>query len=136
MVEMTLVYEGDLRCMLTHGPSGAVIKTDAPVDNYGKGDAFSPTDLVAAAIGSCMMTLMGIAARKLNIDLKGTELTVEKEMAVVPVRRVGVVRVKVQMPAEISLEHRFVLEKAARECPVIQSLHPDVRVEDFFVYPE
>lgn len=134
MVKMNVVYEGDLRCTLTHGPSGAVIHTDAPLDNQGKGEAFSPTDLVAAAMGSCMMTLMGITARKLQIDLIGARLSVEKEMATAPVRRVALVKIKINMPAGISIEHRALLEKSARGCPVIQSLHPDVKLVDEFIY--
>ena len=78
MVKIQMVYEGDLRCSLTHGPSGSVISTDAPKDNMGKGEAFSPTDLAAAALGSCMLTVMGIAAKKHNIDLKGTTAEVSR----------------------------------------------------------
>src|SRR5208283_3964297 len=93
MVKMSIVYEGQLRCVLTHEPSGSVIRTDAPKDNMGKGEAFSPTDLLAAALGSCMLTMMGIAAARHNIDLKGTTVDVSKEMATSPVRRIGEISV-------------------------------------------
>src|SRR5271168_1847243 len=97
MVKMNIIYEGQLRCTLTHEPSGAVISTDAPKDNMGRGEAFSPTDLVAAALGSCMLTVMGIAAAKHNIDLKGTTVQVSKEMITAPVRRIGSITVILQM---------------------------------------
>ena len=80
MVKMKIVYEGQLRCVLTHEPSGSVIQTDAPKDNMGKGEAFSPTDLVAAGLGSCMLTMMGMTAARHNIDLKGATVDVSKEM--------------------------------------------------------
>ena len=129
-----IIYHGELRNTLTHLASGQSFITDAPLDNRGKGQAFSPTDLVAAAIASCMMTLMGITARKLQIDVTGATLSVEKEMATAPVRRVSLVKINIQMPAGISMEHRALLEKSARGCPVIQSLHPEVKVVDEFFY--
>ena len=89
MVEINVVYEGKLRCKSTHGPSGAVLLTDAPVDNHGQGASFSPTDLVATALGTCMLTVMGIAAERENLDLTGTTVRVVKEMATQPVRRIG-----------------------------------------------
>src|SRR5271165_5581230 len=97
MVKTSIVYEGQLRCALTHEPSGSVIRTDAPKDNMGRGEAFSPTDLVAAALGSCMLTIMGIAAAKHSIDLKGTSVEVGKEMITSPVRRIGSISVTLHM---------------------------------------
>jgi putative redox protein len=134
MVKIQMVYEGDLRCSLTHGPSGSVISTDAPKDNMGKGEAFSPTDLAAAALGSCMLTVMGIAAKKHNIDLKGTTAEVVKEMAAAPVRRIESITVRIRMAAGIPPDMRTMLEAAAHSCPVHKSLHPDVRTPVEFIY--
>ncbi|HUB26806.1 MAG TPA: OsmC family protein, partial [Tepidisphaeraceae bacterium] len=80
MVEIRIAYEGDLRCKAVHGPSNSELLTDAPTDNMGKGESFSPTDLVATALGTCMMTIMGIAAQRMEVDLRGSTATVTKEM--------------------------------------------------------
>src|SRR5262245_63925363 len=106
-VEIDVVYEGQLRCVATHGPSGTKLTTDAPVDNHGKGESFSPTDLVATALGTCVMTLMGIVAQRNNLDIAGTKVHVVKEMIQQPVRRIGALRVTVTVPAD----------KAARLAP-------------------
>ena len=135
MVKMNIVYEGQLRCVLTHEQSGSVIRTDAPKDNMGRGEAFSPTDLVAAALGSCMLTIMGIAAAKHNIDLKGTTIEVSKEMVTSPVRRIGSISVTLRMVPGISQDKRAMLEAAANSCPVHKSLHPDVQTPIQFIYP-
>jgi putative redox protein len=127
MVAIQLEYQGDLHCQAVHGPSGTVLTTDAPKDNQGRGESFSPTDLVATALGSCILTVMGIAARALNIDLAGTTATVEKEMVDAPVRRIQRLSVKIHVPHAVSEAHRRTLEKAAHTCPVHQSLHPDVQ---------
>ncbi len=136
MVKMNVVYEGNLRCRMTHEPSGSVILTDAPKDNMGKGEAFSPTDLTAAALASCMMTVMGIVANRHHIDLKGTRLDTTKEMVTAPVRRIGVIRVDFHMPKGISVDKRGLLENAAHTCPVHKSLHPDVQIPVQFHYPD
>ena len=129
-VEIDLVYQGELRCQATHGPSGKQLTTDAPVDNHGKGESFSPTDLVATALGACTLTLMGIVAERHKIDLAGTTVHVVKEMVQQPVRRIGTLRVTVTIPAEkaarVSAVDRTKLETAALHCPVHKSLHPDV----------
>jgi putative redox protein len=130
-----MVYEGQLRCMLIHEPSGSVIHTDAPKDNMGRGEAFSPTDLVAAALGSCMLTVMGIAAARHNIDLKGTTVDVSKEMVTSPVRRIGSITVTLHMAPGIPQDKRTMLEAAAHSCPVHKSLHPDVQTPIQFIYP-
>ncbi len=135
MVKMNIIYEGQLRCTLTHGPSGTVICTDAPKDNMGKGEAFSPTDLVAAALGSCMLTIMGIAAAKHNVDLKGTTVEVGKEMVTAPLRRIGSITVTLHMAPGIPQDERAALEAAAHSCPVHKSLHPDVQTPIQFIYP-
>ena len=133
-VEMEIVYEGDLRSRAKHGPSGQVIATDAPVDNGGKGSAFSPTDLVGAALGACMLTIMGKVAGRNGIELRGTKVRVTKEMASEPVRRIKRLGVVITLPHGLSLstENRARLENAAHTCPVKQSLHPDVVLDIVF----
>ena len=136
MVKINIVYEGGLHCRLTHGPSGASISTDAPKDNNGKGEAFSPTDLVAAALGSCMMTVMGIAAARHGVDLKGATIDVSKEMIIAPVRCIGALDVILGMPKGIPADKRSMLEHAAHTCPVHKSLHPDIKIPVQFIYPD
>lgn len=127
MVQIQLEYQGDLHCKAVHGPSGVEVTTDAPKDNQGRGESFSPTDLVSTALGSCILTIMGIMARTLNIDIAGTTATVDKEMASVPVRMIHKLSVKIHVPHSISAENREKLERAAHSCPVHKSLHPDVQ---------
>jgi putative redox protein len=129
----TIVYEGNLRTVATHLQSQTVIETDAPVDNQGKGERFSPTDLVATALGNCMLTIMGIKARDMNIDLVNTRVEVEKIMKSEP-RRIGGINLTFSFPAELSLsdKERTILERAAHTCPVIYSLHPDIQVNVVF----
>ena len=134
MVTINILYQGDLHCEAVHGPSGTLLSTDAPKDNMGKGESFSPTDLVATALGTCMMTLMGIAARSLNVDLKGTRVTVQKEMVAAPIRRIGKLGVKIVVPATLTEEQKKRLEQAAMTCPVHKSLHPDVQLPVEFVW--
>lgn len=137
-VEINVVYEGQLRCAATHGPSGATLVTDAPVDNHGKGESFSPTDLVATALGACVMTIMGIVAERSQIDLIGTRIHVTKEMIQQPIRRIGRLPVTVTIPADkaakVSAADRTKIETAARHCPVHQSLHPDIDSPIDFVW--
>jgi putative redox protein len=128
MIEIDLDYEGDLHCRLRHGPSGAVIVTDAPVDNHGKGEAFSPTDLLAASLGACIMTTMAIFARRKDVDLKGGRAKVTKEMILEPQRRVGRLTVVVDLPDSVPPHLRPALESAAHTCPVERSLKPEVEV--------
>lgn len=134
MVTIDIQYQGDLRCEAVHQPSATLLATDAPKDNMGKGESFSPTDLVATALGTCMMTLMGIAARSLNVDLKGTRVTVQKEMVATPMRRIGKLGVKIVVPARLTEEQKQKLERAAMTCPVHKSLHPDVQMPVEFVW--
>lgn len=137
-VEIDLEYQGGLRCRAVHGPSKTQLTTDAPVDNHGKGESFSPTDLVATALGACVMTLMGIIAQRENLDITGTRVHVVKEMIQQPVRRIGALRVTVTVPADkaarLSAADRTKMENAARHCPVHQSLHPDIHAPIEFVY--
>ncbi|TWU18338.1 OsmC family protein [Allorhodopirellula heiligendammensis] len=127
-VEITAVYQGQLRCQATHGPSGQQFSTDAPTDNGGRGEAFSPSDLVATALGTCVMTIMGIVAARHEVDLTGTQVHVTKEMVQSPIRRIGSLKTIVTFPATLDLDEamRDRLTSAARQCPVHQSLHPDI----------
>lgn len=129
-VEIDIAYQGGLRCEATHGPSRSTVVTDAPVDNQGKGEAFSPTDLVATALGTCMMTIMGIVAERNGWDLTGMTTHVTKEMAAAPLRRIAKLLVTISIPDKIAQTltdaDRHKLEVAAHTCPVHQSLHPDV----------
>jgi len=133
-VRIEVRYEGELHTTATHGPSGAKLETDAPKDNEGKGESFSPTDLLATALGTCMLTVMGIVARRKGWEMKGARVTVDKNMVVDPVRRVGHLVVRFEMPAGLPEDARKVLERAAHTCPVHQSLHPDVKVETSFTW--
>ena len=126
MVSIDVVYEGELHTQATHGPSGATLTTDAPVDNHGRGASFSPTDLVATALGACMVTIMGIAAERHGWDLSGTRVRVTKGMATEPVRRIGELAVEIHVPVELDERARTTLERAALTCPVHKSLHPDI----------
>ncbi|MDG2334859.1 MAG: OsmC family protein [Myxococcota bacterium] len=129
MVEITVDYQGNLRTQALHGPSGDRIETDAPVDNHGKGERFSPTDLVAAAVGSCMLTVMGIVAERHGWALAGARARTEKHMVEDPVRRIGSLGVELWFPAGLPEESRKPLLRAAQSCPVKQSLHPDIAVD-------
>ncbi|WP_182869081.1 OsmC family protein [Rhodopirellula sp. JC639] len=135
-VEIHAVYTGQLGCTATHGPSQKTLITDAPLDNGGKGESFSPTDLVATALGSCVLTILGLVAERHQLDIQGTEVRVVKEMIQKPVRRIGSLRTEVTIAAaavsEASMRDR--LESAARKCPVHQSLHPDIDAPIEFVY--
>ncbi len=135
-VEMELTYEGDLHCTAVHGPSKSILTTDAPVDNGGKGAAFSPTDLVAVATGTCILTVMGLVARRENVDIKGVRIHAVKEMASTPTRRIASIALKVTFPKDLKLtdEQRKKLEHAAHACPVKKALNPDVQVVLDFVY--
>lgn len=122
-----------MRTVCTHTRSGTQIETDAPADNNGKGERFSPSDLVATALGTCMMTIMGMRAREMKINLEGARIDVEKLMKADP-RRIGGVNLTFHFPASIQLneEQIGVLEHAAHTCPVIYSIHPDINVNVTF----
>lgn len=136
MVEIHVEYEGDLRCTAVHGPSGERFRTDAPLDNRGKGEAFSPTDLVGTAMGTCMLTIMGIAAQDRGWDLRGATARVEKHMVADPRRRIGRLEVVLRLPPGLPPEARPVLERAALGCPVHASLRPEVEVPIRFEWGE
>jgi len=137
-VEINITYEGGLHCAATHGPSRQTLTTDAPVDNGGKGAAFSPTDLVATALGACMATIMGLVAQRNNLNIEGLRIQVLKEMAADPVRRIGSLKTRLVFPhgKALSAADRAKLEAAAKACPVKQSLHPDVKLPIEFVYSD
>ncbi len=133
MVKMSGEYQGQKHSEVQHGPSGALIQTDAPKDNNGKGEAFSPTDLLGAAMGSCMMTVMAIAADKDGVELKGSRFHVEKEMGTNP-RRIVKLNVNLHLPQSLPADYRAKLEQVALSCPVKQSVHPDMDVPVSFHY--
>jgi putative redox protein len=128
-----IIYKGALRTEAKHLQSNTIIETDAPTDNQGKGERFSPSDLLATSLGSCMLTIMGIKARDMNLDLNDTKLNVQKFMLSDP-RRVGKVRIEFQFPSFLQLDtkQKQILENAARTCPVAKSIHPDIEVETVF----
>ena len=124
MVKISIQYTGDLHCEAVHGPSKSVLQTDAPVDNQGRGESFSPTDLVATALGTCMATIMGILAKRRNVALEGMRIDVTKEMTQSGPRKIARLATEIWMPAGLEKDTAF--ETAALSCPVHQSLHPDV----------
>lgn len=130
MATSKIIYNGSLRTTSIHLQSGKEIITDAPVDNNGKGEAFSPTDLLATSFGNCMMTIMGIAANTHGIDLTGLSAEVTKVMAAEP-RRVSEIHVNFDFPLknQYSDKDKKILEHAALTCPVHYSLHPDIKRE-------
>jgi putative redox protein len=133
-VQIDIVYQGELRCEAVHGPSKVHLFTDPPVDNQGRGESFSPTDLVATALGTCMLSIMGIFAQRHDIDMRGTTVTVLKDMTQVPVRRIAKLTTEIRVPLPATHPHREALERAALTCPVHQSLHPDVEKPVTFVW--
>ncbi len=126
MVTITGEYQGELHCSAVHGPSGNVLATDAPKDNQGRGEAFSPTDLVATGFATCIATTMAIFARRHGVELKGIRYEVTKEMSADAPRRISRLSARVWLPAEAKKVPAGILEKAANTCPVHQSLAPSV----------
>jgi putative redox protein len=135
MVEMSIVYKGEKHCEITHGPSKAKLDTDAPKDNHGRGESFSPTDLVGAALASCIVTTMAIVAERDGIEFKTASANVSKEMNNNP-RKIARLPVDVTMPSGLTKEQRTKLEMIAHTCPVHRSLHPDVDAPIRFTYPD
>lgn len=136
MISITATYDGDLRCTATHGPSGNELFTDAPADNHGRGESFSPSDLVATALATCTMTIMGIVAEREGLDLQGMQARVEKHMVNEPYRRIGRLPVKITVRGKLTADQRRKLEAGARSCPVHRSLHPDIDAPIEFEYPD
>jgi len=134
MATSKITYTGDLRTTSIHLKSGSEIITDAPKDNQGKGEAFSPTDLLATSLGNCMLTIVGIVAKSHGFNIDGTTAEITKVMAENP-RRVSEVHVSLQFPANNYTEkEKAIIEKSARNCPVAHSLHPDIKQEIAFNY--
>lgn len=126
MYTSEVIYQGELRCKATHLQSETVIFSDAPTDNHGKGECFSPTDLLATALGNCMLTIMGIEARKLKVNIDGTQILIKKHMGTLP-RRVVKIDVNMKIPGQdLSENQKIVLIDAGINCPVAKSLHPDL----------
>lgn len=135
MSKMQIEYTGGLRNKAIHS-SGSEIITDAPVDNHGKGEAFSPTDLLCTALGTCMITIMGIRANKLNVAFENASAQVVKHMSIDPPRKVVKIKVTVQMPASLKeAPERKKIEDAGLTCPVALSIHPDIDQDIEFIYP-
>jgi putative redox protein len=132
----TVIYEGDLRTVALHLASGTQIETDAPVDNQGKGERFSPTDLVATALGTCMLTIMGMKARDLKLDLKGTKIEIQKTMKSDP-RRISGLSLTFHLPAALQLtdQQKKSLQIAGDTCPVRYSIHPDIDIQINYNWP-
>jgi len=134
MMTSKVIYKGNLRTECEHLQSKTKFITDAPVDNQGKGESFSPTDTVATAVASCMLTIMGIKAQDMEVDIEGTTAEVTKTMAANP-RRISGIKVAVLVKGdELSDKERTILENAAKTCPVLQSIHPDIEKDISFKY--
>src|SRR5687768_16045319 len=133
----TVIDVGNLRIVATHQQCETMIETDAPVDNKGKGERFSHSDLVATALGSCMLTIMGMKARDMQVDLKGTKIEIQKIMKSDPLR-IGGINLTFSFPPELTLtdKERIILERAADTCPVIYSIHPEIEVKVVFKWEE
>lgn len=125
----SIIYQGDLRCTATHLQSGTIIETDAPTDNRGKGEKFSPTDLLCVSLGTCIITTLAIKARDMGIDVKDTGIEVTKHMLNNP-RRVGRIEVNVKFLTNVSVEEKdkIILETTGNNCPVAKSIHADIEV--------
>lgn len=133
MVKMSASYTGGLRCALEHGPSHSHLETDAPKDNHGKGEKFSPTDLVGAALASCALTTLALWAERGGISVEGAKAEVEKAMAANP-RRIDALPMHVTLPASIPGDKRPELERVTQSCPVALSLHPSIKMTIRFSY--
>jgi len=131
MATSNITYVGDLRTVCIHLQSGTQIVTDAPTDNHGKGEAFSPTDLVATALGSCMVSIMAIKSKDLNVDLCDSTVSITKIMQAEP-RKIAKIEVILNMSVETSEKNKTILERAAMTCPVLLSLHPDIQKDVVF----
>ena len=136
MVEINAVYTGGLHCKTVHKPSGKVLETDAPVDNHGKGETFSPTDLLATSLAVCYLTTMGIAAEQRGINLDGTTCRIEKHMSTDKPRRVIKLVAEIVFPQGIPLDKRGMLEAVAVHCPVSKSINPAIDVDLKLHFPE
>ena len=135
MVRITGEYQGDLHCSAVHGPSGSALATDAPRDNQGRGEAFSPTDLVATGFGTCIATTMALAARRHGVELPGIRFEVDKEMSADAPRRISRLTARLWLPPSARGLPPGLLEKAANTCPVHQTLAPSVEKVIELIWP-
>ena len=130
----SVIYKGDLRCECTHLQSGTIIETDAPTDNRGKGERFSPTDSLCVALATCMITTMGIRAADMEVDLSETRLDVTKHMLSDP-RRIGKIEITLHLPSlNLDEKDKMVFQKIGDNCPVMKSLHPDLEVITEYIW--
>ncbi|MGB0370648.1 MAG: OsmC family protein [Opitutales bacterium] len=136
MVSIHVKYEGELHCEATHGPSKNTLSTDAPVDNKGRGETFSPTDLVATGLATCMATIMGQQADTLGIDISGMALDVDKVMSTERPRRIVALPVRIKMPIPFDEKTAKMMDRAAHTCPVHHSIHPDIEVDVSFTWSD
>ncbi len=134
MIQISIDYADEFRCTATHSPSGNTLHTDAPVDNNGKGETFSPTDLVAAALGNCMATIIGIVAERKDLCIKGLHLTVEKHMSTDMPRRISRLPIRIEVPISESSKYKDLIINAALTCPVHQSLHSTIEIPITWVW--
>lgn len=134
MVKIDIKYLGDLHCEVKHGPSGQTFLTDAPLDNNGNAEYISPTDLLAASVGSCIATIMGIKAKSENIDLAGMTISVDKEMVNQPFRRIGKLNIDIVFPHKLSDREFAVLSNVPKICPVTRSISNDVEINVNYSY--
>ena len=134
MVEINIAYEGGLHTQAVHGPSGQSLSTDAPKDNQGRGESFSPSDLLATSLGTCMLTMMGMEAKKLNIPLEGTNVRVEKHMVNDPKRKIGKLVLDFHLPKGLNPEQKNALEESIKGCPVCRSIDPKINLRISFHY--
>lgn len=136
MVPISLRYDGNLICRVTHDPSAASFITDAPLDNGGKASSFSPTDLLATSLLSCIVTTMALVAERKGFVLSGMTGAIEKHMVSAPDRRVGKLVVTLHMPRGLTADQRTLLERVAKTCPVRKSISPDIDVVETYVYAD
>lgn len=136
MVEIHVNYLGGLHCEVTHGPSGQTFLTDAPLDNQGKAEFISPTDLAAASIGSCILTIMGISANTSGFNIDGAKVTVLKEMMNQPYRRIKKLTLNFTFPRQYSEKEEHIIKEVIKRCPVTKSLHPDIEMEANYIFNE
>ncbi len=136
MVPQSFIYQGGLRCEAIHTPSKTNLITDAPTDNHGKGESFSPTDLTVTSLSTCMVTTMAIGVEPEGVRLDGTNVYAEKHMSVDPPRRIARIVVRIDFAKGIPASYRSRLEHIAHTCPVRRSIHPDIQVDLTFNYPD
>ena len=135
MNDIKISYQGKLRTIITHTLTGEIIETDAPIDNNGKGEKFSPTDLFASSLGSCMLTIMGITAQSHGFNIDGSSVNAEKIMEKNP-RRVSEIHLDISIKGVLTEKQREILMKAAKHCPVSKSIHPEIKENISFNFTE